>query len=92
MNDLSSKMKSKKELYNFLLRDGQAYLPPLGSTNVYFLKQVMRGDKDVSIQKAIITFTYSTSRERRWSSPLSRRLRAYSCRTCSSSPRARQRC
>ena len=49
VNELSSKMKSKKELYNFLLRDGQAYLPPLGSTNVYFLKQVMRGDKDVSI-------------------------------------------
>ena len=38
VNELSSKMKSKKELYNFLLRDGQAYLPPLGSTNVYFLK------------------------------------------------------
>ena len=45
-------MKSKKELYNFLFRDGQAYLPPLGSTNVYFLKQVMRGDKDVSIFRA----------------------------------------
>ena len=52
VNDLSSKMKSKKEFYNFLLRDGQAYLPPLGSTNVYFLKQVMRGDKDVGIFKA----------------------------------------
>ena len=59
-------MKSKKELYNFLLRDGQAYLPPLGSTNVYFLKQVMRGDKDVRIQKAIISLIYSTSRGRRW--------------------------
>jgi hypothetical protein len=59
-------MKSKKELYNLLLRDGQAYLPPLGSTNVYFLKQVMRGDKDVRIYKVIITFIYSTSRGTRW--------------------------
>jgi hypothetical protein len=38
INDLSSKMKSKKELYNFLLQDCQAYLPPMHSTNVYFLK------------------------------------------------------
>jgi hypothetical protein len=40
-------VKSKKELYNFLLQDGQAYLPPLTSTNVYFLKQVINGNKDV---------------------------------------------
>jgi hypothetical protein len=46
-------MKSKKELYNFLLQDSQAYLPPMESTNVYFLKQVMRGTKDVSISKTI---------------------------------------
>jgi hypothetical protein len=38
VNQLSSKMKSKKELYNFLLQDGQAYLPPISSTNVYFIK------------------------------------------------------
>ena len=48
VNDLSSKVKSKKELYNFLLRDGQVYLPPLTSVNVYFLKQLMNGNKDVS--------------------------------------------
>ena len=42
-------MKSKKELYNFLLQDCQAYLPPMDSTNVYFLKQIMRGAKEVSI-------------------------------------------
>ena len=50
VNDLSSKVKSKKELYNFLLRDGQVYLPPLGCVNVYFLKQLMNGNKDVSFQ------------------------------------------
>ncbi len=48
VNALSAKMKSKRELYNFLLQDGQAYLPPMHSTNVYFLKQVMTGRKDVS--------------------------------------------
>jgi hypothetical protein len=38
VNDVSAKMKSKKELYNFLLQDCQAYIPPMESTNVYFLK------------------------------------------------------
>ena len=42
-------MKSKKELYNFLLQDCQAYLPPMDATNVYFLKQIMRGAKEVRI-------------------------------------------
>ncbi len=48
INQFSSKVKSKRELYNFLLQDGQAYLPPIHSTNVYFLKQIMTGHKDVS--------------------------------------------
>jgi hypothetical protein len=47
VSQLSAKMKSKRELYNFLLQDCQAYLPPMDSTNVYFLKQVMRGAKEV---------------------------------------------
>ena len=43
-------MKSKKELYNFLLQDCQAYLPPMdAATNVYFLKQIMRGAKKVRV-------------------------------------------
>ena len=48
VNQLNAKMKSKMELYNFLLQDCQAYLPPMDATNVYFLKQVMRGVKEVS--------------------------------------------
>ena len=47
VNQLIANMKSKKELYNFLLQDCQAYLP-MDATNVYFLKQVMRGVKEVS--------------------------------------------
>jgi hypothetical protein len=50
INELSSKMKSKKELYNFLLQDCQAYLPPMHSTNVYFLKKIMKAEKEVSIE------------------------------------------
>ena len=48
-NQLSAKVKSKKELYNFLLQDCQAYLPPMDSTNAYILKQIMRGAKEVRI-------------------------------------------
>ena len=47
MNQLNAKMKSKKELYNFLLQDSQVCLPPMEATNVYFLNQVMRGGKEV---------------------------------------------
>ena len=42
-------MKSKKELYNFLLQHYQAFLPPMDATNVYFLKQIMRGAKEVKL-------------------------------------------
>jgi len=38
INELSAKMKSKKELYNFLLQDCAAYLPLMLSKNVFFLK------------------------------------------------------
>ena len=47
VNQLSAKMKSKKEIYNLLLQDGHAYMTPIHSTNVYFLKLVMKGDKEV---------------------------------------------
>ena len=44
---VSSKIKSKKELFNFLVQDCQAYLPPMDSTNVYFFKAIMTGAKEV---------------------------------------------
>ena len=47
VSQLSSKVKSKKELFNFLVQDCQPYLPPIGSKNVYFFKAIMRGEKDV---------------------------------------------
>jgi hypothetical protein len=57
VSQLSSKVKSKKELFNFLVQDCQAYLPPIGSTNVYFFKAIMRGEKDViDSLSTLITF------------------------------------
>jgi hypothetical protein len=43
VNQLNAKMKSKI----ILLQDCKAYLPPMDATNVYFLKQVMRGGKEI---------------------------------------------
>jgi hypothetical protein len=47
VNQLSSKFKTKKKLYQFLVQDCQAFMPPLHSRKIYFFKSVMRGDKDV---------------------------------------------
>jgi hypothetical protein len=41
------KFQSKKELYNFLALDCEAYLPKLDTINTFFLKQVIRGEKEV---------------------------------------------
>jgi len=46
---LEEKFRTKKELYQFLQQDCRAFLPPLESTNVYFLKQIFKGEKDVLI-------------------------------------------
>ena len=45
---LQQKFNTKKELYNFLMLNGQAYLPKISSTNVYFLKAIVTGKKEVS--------------------------------------------
>ena len=49
VSELSSKCKSKKEMYFFLVNDCQPYLAPLPATNIYFFKQIMRGSKEVSL-------------------------------------------
>ena len=49
VSELSSKCKSKKEIYFFLVNDCHAYLPPLPATNIYFFKQIMRGSNKVSL-------------------------------------------
>lgn len=49
INELIEKVQSKKELYNFLIQDCEAYLPKLDTVNIFFLKAITRGSKDVSV-------------------------------------------
>ena len=44
--DLAKKCRSKKELYNLLIRDGSIYLPPIQDSKQKFLRSLMFGDKD----------------------------------------------
>jgi hypothetical protein len=60
VHEVLEKMQSKKELYEFLILDCQAYLPRIDSINVYFLKSIIRGEKDVSFLELHL---YSTSNE-----------------------------
>jgi len=41
-------MASKKDVYNFLSIECEAYLPKLETINIFFLKQITRGTKEVS--------------------------------------------
>ena len=47
--ELMNTFRSKRELYNFIAMDGQVYLPRYDSTNLYFLKQIMQGRKQVNL-------------------------------------------
>lgn len=49
LRQLQAKINSKRELYNFLLQDCKAYLPPYKQVNVYFLSQVAKGHKEVAL-------------------------------------------
>ena len=48
MKTLQTKFNSKKELYDFLVRDGKCYLPPNDLTNISFFRDVFSGKKKVS--------------------------------------------
>lgn len=54
INDITSKFRSKKELYNFLSQECGAYLPRHNSTNIYFLKDIIMGEKEVDFYYFII--------------------------------------
>ena len=43
------KVQSKRDVYNFLSQECEAYLPKMDTVNIFFLKQITRGNKDVSI-------------------------------------------
>ena len=46
IRDLSSKCRSKTELYNMLVREGQIYLPSKQEATQKFLRDVMMGKKN----------------------------------------------
>jgi len=43
VHEMMEKFQSKKEVYNFLLQECEAYLPKVDTINVFFLKQIVRG-------------------------------------------------
>jgi hypothetical protein len=47
VHQLMQRFQSKKELHNFLCQDCRAFMPKPESTNVYYLKQIMQGQKEV---------------------------------------------
>ena len=48
VNEILEKMASKRDVYNFLSIECEAYLPKLETINIFFLKQITRGTKEVS--------------------------------------------
>ena len=49
IHEISEKVQSKRDIYNFLTQECQAYLPKMDTANNYFLKQIARGAKEVSV-------------------------------------------
>ena len=45
VSTFAAKYRSKREVYTFLTIDGDAYLPPFENVTVYFLKDVVSGQK-----------------------------------------------
>ena len=48
VSQLQERFKSKNELYKFLTQECGIYLPKNNCTNIYFLKDIMTGKKEVS--------------------------------------------
>lgn len=42
IHELQEKASSKKEIYNFLTLECEAYLPKMEQVNIFFLKQIVR--------------------------------------------------
>ena len=48
IHSLMEKIASKRDVYNFLTQECEAYLPKMDTINIYFQKQIARAAKDVS--------------------------------------------
>jgi hypothetical protein len=49
IHELMEKVSSKKDVYNFLAQECEAYLPKMDTINIFFLKQITRGLKEVRL-------------------------------------------
>ena len=49
IHELMEKVSSKRDVYNFLTQECEAYLPKMDTVNIFFLKQITRGTKDVRL-------------------------------------------
>jgi len=47
VNEIMEKIASKRDVYNFLTIECEAYLPKVDTVNIFFLKQITRGAKEV---------------------------------------------
>ena len=52
-NEFASKFRSKRECYTFLTLDVKAYLPEYKHVTIYFLKELVSGEKKYIKQKDI---------------------------------------
>ncbi|MFN9906977.1 MAG: hypothetical protein ACK56F_12800, partial [bacterium] len=48
INEMMENVSSKRDIYLFLNQECEAYLPKMDTINIFSLKQVMRGTKEVS--------------------------------------------
>ena len=63
INEVMEKMASKKDVHNFLTQECEAYLPKLDTVNIFFLKQITRGAKEVSTILTHLAVCKAISRE-----------------------------
>ena len=45
VKEFAAKFRSKREIFVFLTIDGDAYMPPIETITIYFLKDVVAGNK-----------------------------------------------
>ena len=49
IQDLEKRFRSKREMHDFLVQDCKAFLPKLPSTSIFFMKAIIKAEKDVSL-------------------------------------------
>jgi hypothetical protein len=49
IQDLEKRFRSKREMHDFLVQDCKAFLPKLQSTSIFFMKAIIKAEKEVSL-------------------------------------------